>query len=498
MAIVTVNLSQDVIKIDNDLRNTSGTGTFSELVDLFFRAGYNYSAGHPYYSSTSSSGTTLRLNFSDGAYTNFFGVVVADPTANSGSATATSVDAYWPSHYRLTYSGNLNYDYQGTSFHSTTETINAAAIQTVVPTYSPSYNSTVGNILISMQGSITDSSNTDFSGVITSLTEKADKFIDSATIGGTFKIGGNGQAIGLNLSTTALTGTLGSYEERYRDGSYISASATTIPVASSTVVDETLFANPTNFPGDDTFSISLPSTVYRLWVIASGAGYDSITLQGGGGSLSANAGPGNDTIILKGDSHSVDGGTGIDAVVMSGSNSNYTVTATSTGVTVKDKGGSDGTATLTNVERLQFSNAKVALDISGKVDAGVDLTGLANAGQVYRLYQAAFDRQPDKSGLAFWIGKADMSVPLVTIASRFTDSAEFAAKYGSPTDHAFIDLLYQHVLHRSGESGGQTYWYEQIDNHRQTREQILANFAESPENQAAVIGVIQNGIDYTT
>jgi len=53
------------------------------------------------------------------------------------------------------------------------------------------------------------------------------------------------------------------------------------------------------------------------------------------------------------------------------------VVKTSAGYTVTDTAGADGTDTLINVERLQFSDAKVAIDTSG------------NAGQAYRLYQAA-------------------------------------------------------------------------------------------------------------
>ncbi len=192
----------------------------------------------------------------------------------------------------------------------------------------------------------------------------------------------------------------------------------------------------------------------------------------------------------------IDGGTGLDTVVYSSSHSNYTVTKVGSAYTVKDA--ANITDTVANVERLQFSDAKIALDISGNPYAGFDLQGLANSGQVYRLYQAAFDRQPDKSGLVNWIAQADSNMPLVTIASHFVNSWEFGVKYGSPSDHGFVDLLYQHVLHRTGEPSGLAYWYDEIDSHRQTREQILVGFADSAENQAAVIGTIQNGIDYTS
>jgi hypothetical protein len=47
---------------------------------------------------------------------------------------------------------------------------------------------------------------------------------------------------------------------------------------------------------------------------------------------------------------------------------------------------------LSGVERIAFSDATIALDIAG------------TAGQVYRIYQAAFSRTPDKPGLIGVIG----------------------------------------------------------------------------------------------
>mgnify|MGYP002399305212 CR=1 FL=1 len=208
---------------------------------------------------------------------------------------------------------------------------------------------------------------------------------------------------------------------------------------------------------------------------------------------------GNDILASTPGNNSVDGGSGIDTMLYSSkAKANYTITPTSTGYTVTDNVGTDGTDTLTNVERLQFSNAKIALDISNNPNACFDLSGPANAGSVYRLYQAAFNRTPDQVGIAYWIGQGDASVSLTNIAAGFTGSVEFQNTYGNLADHQFVDQIYQNVLHRAGESAGTAYWYGQLDSHAQTRQQVLVGFSESTENQAAVIGVIQNGIDYTT
>ncbi len=206
----------------------------------------------------------------------------------------------------------------------------------------------------------------------------------------------------------------------------------------------------------------------------------------------------NELIVPGQGTHSIDGGAGTDTVSFSGNRQSYSLTQDSSGRLLVTGNSGSGVDTLTNIERLQFSDAKIALDISGNPNAGFNLAGLADAGQVYRLYQAAFNRAPDKVGLAYWIAQADLNVPLTTIATGFTTSVEFKNTYGNLSDHQFVDQMYQNVLHRAGESNGVAYWYSQLDGHAQAREQVLVGFAESTENQAAVIGVIQNGIDYTT
>ena len=147
---------------------------------------------------------------------------------------------------------------------------------------------------------------------------------------------------------------------------------------------------------------------------------------------------------------------------------------------------SDGnTDFLFDIERIQFSNISVAFDTDG------------NAGQVYRIYQAAFNRTPDKAGLGYWLYGMDHGLSLLDVSRGFINSPEFALLYGAnPTSAEIVTRLYQNVLHRAPEKGGFDYWINQLDGGYQTRTQVLTGFSESPENQAQIIGVIQNGIEY--
>jgi hypothetical protein len=139
--------------------------------------------------------------------------------------------------------------------------------------------------------------------------------------------------------------------------------------------------------------------------------------------------------------------------------------------------------TLANVERLQFSDQMVALDIDG------------TAGQAYRLYQAAFDRAPDKAGLGYWISMMDQGVSLQQAADGFVNSPEFASLYGAnATDAQFVTALYQNVLHRAPDQAGYDFWMHSIQ--IVSRAEVLTDFSESAENHAQLIGTIENGIAY--
>ena len=167
--------------------------------------------------------------------------------------------------------------------------------------------------------------------------------------------------------------------------------------------------------------------------------------------------------------------------VFNGALANFSVTPTAQGLVVVGPQGSD---TITGLARLQFSDLSLAFDVNG------------DAGQSYRLYQAAFDRTPDLPGLGFWIKGMDHGQPLRQVAGLFVTSPEFSAKYGALDSTHFVDQLYANVLHRGPDAAGEAYWVGHLNQNDITRADTLMLFSESPENQANVIGVIQNGMPY--
>jgi Ca2+-binding RTX toxin-like protein len=271
-----------------------------------------------------------------------------------------------------------------------------------------------------------------------------------------WKIIGSGS---FNLSSTgAVTGgTITGYASYKPDGS-LYASTTNMSMSVSTYL---AYANTGNITGL----------------------YNAIL----GGNDIVSGGTGNDSFQSSTGNDSYDGGTGIDTIVYNGFRTSYTITpsAGSAALTVS-KPGTSATDILTNTERLQFGDNKaVAFDIEGA------------AGQAYRLYQAAFDRKPDAGGLGYWISLLDKGASLADAAGGFMNSAEFKNLYGAaPSNADLVTRLYQNVLHRAPDDGGFKYWTGLLDSHQLTPMNVMTGFSESPENKAAVIGAISNGMEY--
>jgi hypothetical protein len=198
---------------------------------------------------------------------------------------------------------------------------------------------------------------------------------------------------------------------------------------------------------------------------------------------------GNDTFVSKfgdGITESFDGGAGLDTVSFDTATSFISKTASEFTV---------GGNTLTNIERLSFTDTNVALDIEGA----------NSAGGIYRTYKAAFNRTPEKTGFGYWIDRADNGASAVQMAEEFVWSAEFQTLYGVTTSdnyltgnniEAVVDLFYRNVLGRAPDQGGLTYYTSTIEDQNKTGGLVLAEIADSAENRANVLSTIETGMSY--
>ncbi len=261
-------------------------------------------------------------------------------------------------------------------------------------------------------------------------------------------------------------------------------------------------------------------------------------------------GIGNDVFQGNNGNDTIDGGEDYDIAVYSGNFSDYSFSIVNKIVTVTDNRSytTDGTDTLSNIEKLTFADKNALVtnsDVKGitslgfqseKVysgnsdtykfyDLGSDsygvgtatgideltgesilkfddknmnlindikatfdqVTGLKNdSGQMFRLYNAAFKRLPDPDGLRYWIGNFSSGKDDErAVASSFLVSAEFKERYGeNVSNESYVETLYVNVLGRDYDQLGYNYWLGNLNNGVETRYELLLGFSESVENKA--------------
>jgi hypothetical protein len=289
------------------------------------------------------------------------------------------------------------------------------------------------------------------------------------------------------IPTGTITLAAGANNPAFSGGGEVGTAIDLVNVNNGTIIGHTTVGS------DGTWripSVVVPNGSYSVSVVSSDAAENATTSSSRidfniASTANITGDKNNNVIIANSSNNGIDGGAGFDTVVYGTARANYTVQKAAWGYSVVDKTGAQGTDTLVNVERIHFSDDNwVALDLDG------------NAGQVYRMYQAALDRTPDPRGYAFWLDQMDQGVSLDKVAELVLANKEATDIYlSNPTDSYFITQLYHHVLHREPDAAGLAWWLQNVQ--YSSRAHVLALFTESPENQAQVIGTIQNGIEYS-
>ena len=144
-----------------------------------------------------------------------------------------------------------------------------------------------------------------------------------------------------------------------------------------------------------------------------------------------------------------------------------------------------GDEEITNVKNLLFTDQilNIKNDIVGVFEQikGIDHI----TGKVYRLYNAAFDRFPDRDGLEYWIEKnLTQENDLIQTTKSFIKSEEFINTYGGAvSNREFVNVLYANVLNREPDIEGLDYWVGNLNNNIEERYEVLLGFSESTENK---------------
>ena len=229
---------------------------------------------------------------------------------------------------------------------------------------------------------------------------------------------------------------------------------------------------------------------------------------------------GNDTVQGSAGSDKLDGGDGIDTAVFEKSRSSYkTEKLAQDGTTlwkVTDLATGD-VDELRSIEKLEFAKATLPGSANPvQTEVSLDVDGTPSV--AYRLYRAAFNRDPDLAGLGYWIDvltktydpalAPDQNQVLLDSARDFVGSAEFKSIYGDTVSNAtYVLNLYKNTLGRDPlainpqtgkafDAPGYEYWLSVLDQGYTSRQHMFVFFSESTENKAAVAPIIATGVEY--
>ena len=169
------------------------------------------------------------------------------------------------------------------------------------------------------------------------------------------------------------------------------------------------------------------------------------------------------------------------------SSNNYKITRNSSNqYHIKTKSGIEN---ITELETLTFPDRDMDIN-QDIINVFNQITGIDNiTGQIFRLYEASFNRIPDNEGFSYWLKMHNSGENTYRqIGESFIKSQEFIAKYSIDlTNSDYISNLYLNIFERSSDESGHEYWLGQLDNGIETKEEVLMGFAESDESKSLFI-----------
>ncbi len=210
-------------------------------------------------------------------------------------------------------------------------------------------------------------------------------------------------------------------------------------------------------------------------------------LTGNEGNNSFKGLAGNDTI---------DGGAGVDSAQYTGKFSDYKLTANVGGATpvytLADQRttGSEGSDSLTNVERLLFSNQGVAFDLGTEQAAGKAVLVMAAT------LGSFFPRQKDWAGA--FLKYFDSGASALDGTTLLFATGIMQAIAGGADNAAIVKLVYANVYGAAPDAATLASLLAPLNAGSVTQAQWMANMAMSTANQSHVqlSGFVQTGLEY--
>jgi subtilisin-like proprotein convertase family protein len=213
-----------------------------------------------------------------------------------------------------------------------------------------------------------------------------------------------------------------------------------------------------------------------------GAGNDELIASNQGCVLRGMGG--NDTLV---------GGAGTDTAVYGGHLKDYQLNLSANGLTVTDTRAlvSDGSDSLTSIERLRFSDESLALDMGATQAGGKALLMMAAT------LGAGFPT--DKGWAGGFLHYFDSGASLLDGAGLLVSLGVIPAFAGGSDNASFVKFIYQNVNGTAPDAATLASLVAPLDSHATTQAQWLASMAASSANQQHVglAGYAQHGWEFT-
>ncbi len=194
------------------------------------------------------------------------------------------------------------------------------------------------------------------------------------------------------------------------------------------------------------------------------------------------AGLGNDLLIGNDSSNGLDGGSGIDTVLVESTRNNFFLSKVSGGYTVIANANPSNQDTLTNIERVKFNDIGIALDIDG------------HAGQVAKLLGAVFGASSitNKDYVGVGLTEADNGL-------SYEQLGEFAIKAAGGKSHdEIVTLLWSNLFGAPPSETEKSPYVKLLNTHEMSVGALAILAADSGLNTENInlTGLIQNGIAF--
>ncbi|MEX0740629.1 MAG: calcium-binding protein [Pseudohongiella sp.] len=232
---------------------------------------------------------------------------------------------------------------------------------------------------------------------------------------------------------------------------------------------------------------TIESTGGNDTLITSG-GDDLITVQANGDS-SVSTGAGNDTIKTGTGNDTIDAGTGIDVISYANGSAGYTITNFSGNQFQVEREG--GVETLTNAERVHFSDKKVAMDLQEEQNAGMSI-------QIINVIAAELRDDPEIVGMI--LKMFDDGISLEALAQHAIDVGWVTQFAGSASNEDLARLAYTNAFGAAPDEEQLDWALSFMDGRvaSYTQAEFIAEAARVDENNVTIdlVGLQQTGVEY--